>query len=39
LTQDAETFTAKDIDLDVLPELSDEDLRELGLFEALGNRP
>jgi hypothetical protein len=32
LTQGAERFTANDIDLDVLPGLSDEDLKELGLF-------
>src|SRR5712692_6761218 len=32
----AETFAANDIDLDVLPELSDEDLKELGL--SLGHR-
>jgi hypothetical protein len=40
LTQHAETFTANDIDLDVLPEISDEDLKELVRSgEALGNRP
>jgi class 3 adenylate cyclase/tetratricopeptide (TPR) repeat protein len=31
LAQYAETFAANDIELDVLPELSDEDLKELGL--------
>ena len=31
LEQLAETFAANDIDLDVLPELTDEDLKELGL--------
>ena len=31
LEQYAEIFAANDIDLDVLPELSDDDLRELGL--------
>ena len=31
LAQHAEIFAANDIDLDVLPELSDEDLKELGL--------
>ena len=31
LAQHAEAFAANDIDLDVLPELSDEDLKELGL--------
>ena len=31
LAQHAETLAANDIDLDVLPELSDEDLKELGL--------
>jgi class 3 adenylate cyclase len=36
LAQHAETFAANDIDLDVLPELSDEDLRQLGL--SLGHR-
>src|SRR5438128_7971884 len=36
LEQLAETFAASDIDLDVLPELSDEDLKELGL--SLGHR-
>src|SRR5437764_12323070 len=36
LEQHAETFAANDIDLDVLPELSDEDLKELGL--SLGHR-
>jgi class 3 adenylate cyclase len=36
LEQLAETFAANDIDLDVLPELTDEDLRELGL--SLGHR-
>ena len=36
LAQHAETFAASDIDLDVLPELSDEDLKELGL--SLGHR-
>ena len=36
LEQLAEIFAANDIDLDVLPELADEDLRELGL--SLGNR-
>src|SRR6516165_10816599 len=36
LAQHAETFAANDIDLDVLPELSDEDLKELGL--SLGHR-
>src|SRR5437773_625675 len=36
LEQHAGTFAANDIDLDVLPELSDEDLKELGL--SLGHR-
>src|SRR5438128_9094234 len=36
LEQLAETFAANDIDLDVLPELGDEDLKELGL--SLGHR-
>src|SRR6516162_5726277 len=36
LAQHAEIFAANDIDLDVLPELSDEDLKELGL--SLGHR-
>jgi class 3 adenylate cyclase/tetratricopeptide (TPR) repeat protein len=36
LAQHAETLAANDIDLDVLPELSDEDLTELGL--SLGHR-
>src|SRR5215831_2133338 len=36
LVQHAETFATNDIDLDVLPELSDDDLRELGL--SLGHR-
>jgi class 3 adenylate cyclase/tetratricopeptide (TPR) repeat protein len=36
LAQHAETFVANDVDLDVLPELSDEDLKELGL--SLGHR-
>jgi class 3 adenylate cyclase len=36
LEQYAETFTANDIDLELLPELSDEDLKELGL--SLGHR-
>src|SRR5438445_13420989 len=36
LAQHAETFAASDIDLDVLPDLSDEDLKELGL--SLGHR-
>ena len=36
LEQYAETFAANDIDLDVLPELSDEDLKGLGL--SLGHR-
>ena len=36
LAQHAETFAASDIDLDVLPELSEEDLKELGL--SLGHR-
>ena len=36
LGQHAETLAANDIDLDVLPELSDEDLKELGL--SLGHR-
>src|SRR6266403_3316210 len=36
LEQHAEIFAANDIDLDVLPELSDEDLKELGL--SLGHR-
>ena len=36
LAQHAETLAANDIDLDVLPELSDEDLKELGL--SLGHR-
>ena len=36
LAQHAGTFAANDIDLDVLPELSDEDLKELGL--SLGHR-
>jgi len=31
LAQHAETFAVNDIDLDVLPELSDEDLKEMGL--------
>jgi SAM domain (Sterile alpha motif) len=31
LEQLAEIFAANDVDLDVLPELTDEDLRELGL--------
>src|SRR5882724_1603914 len=36
LEQLAETFAANDIDLDLLPELTDEDLKELGL--SLGHR-
>jgi class 3 adenylate cyclase/tetratricopeptide (TPR) repeat protein len=36
LEQLADTFAANDIDLDVLPDLSDEDLKELGL--SLGHR-
>jgi class 3 adenylate cyclase/tetratricopeptide (TPR) repeat protein len=36
LEQHAEIFMANDIDIDVLPELSDEDLKELGL--SLGHR-
>ncbi len=36
LEQHAETFAANDIDLDLLPDLSDEDLKELGL--SLGHR-
>jgi hypothetical protein len=36
LEQHADTFAANDIDLDVLPELSDKDLKELGL--SLGHR-
>jgi class 3 adenylate cyclase/tetratricopeptide (TPR) repeat protein len=36
LEQHAETLAANDIDLDLLPELSDEDLKELGL--SLGHR-
>src|SRR5215470_12900101 len=36
LAQHAETLAANDIDLDVLPELSDQDLKELGL--SLGHR-
>jgi predicted ATPase/class 3 adenylate cyclase len=36
LAQHAETFATNDIDLDVLPELKDEDLKELGL--SLGHR-
>ena len=36
LAQHAETLAANDVDLDVLPELSDEDLKELGL--SLGHR-
>src|SRR5713101_4031309 len=36
LGQHAETFAANDIDLDVLPDLTDEDLKELGL--SLGHR-
>jgi class 3 adenylate cyclase len=36
LEQYAEIFAANDIDLDVLPELSDDDLKELGL--SLGHR-
>jgi len=36
LEQHAETLAANDIDFDVLPELSDEDLKELGL--SLGHR-
>jgi class 3 adenylate cyclase len=36
LGQHAETFAANDIDLDVLPELGDADLKELGL--SLGHR-
>jgi class 3 adenylate cyclase len=36
LEQYAETFAANDIDFDVLPELSDQDLKELGL--SLGHR-
>src|SRR6516162_3923944 len=36
LAQHAEIFAANDVDLDVLPELSDEDLKELGL--SLGHR-
>ena len=36
LEQYAETLAANDIDFDVLPELSDDDLKELGL--SLGHR-
>ena len=36
LEQYAEIFVANDIDLDVLPDLSDDDLKELGL--SLGHR-
>jgi len=36
LEQYAEIFVADDIDLDVLPDLSDDDLKELGL--SLGHR-
>src|SRR5437660_9088017 len=36
LEQHAETFAANDIDLDLLPDLTDEDLKELGL--SLGDR-
>jgi class 3 adenylate cyclase len=36
LAQYAEAFAANDIDLDVLPEISDEDLKDLGL--SLGHR-
>src|SRR5579864_6218313 len=36
LEQYAEAFEANDIDLDILPELSDRDLEQLGL--SLGNR-
>ena len=36
LEQHAETFAANDIELDLLPDLSDEDLKELGL--SLGHR-
>lgn len=36
LGQYAETFAASDVDFDLLPELSDEDLKELGL--SLGHR-
>ena len=36
LEQHAETLAANDIDFDVLPERSDEDLKELGL--SLGRR-
>ena len=36
LEQHAETLAANDVDFDVLPELSDEDLKELGL--SLGHR-
>jgi class 3 adenylate cyclase/tetratricopeptide (TPR) repeat protein len=36
LEQHAESFAANDIDLDVLPDLSDQDLKELGL--SLGHR-
>src|SRR5713101_1602168 len=36
LDQLADTFAANDIDLDLLPDLSDEDLKELGL--SLGHR-
>src|SRR5206468_4358671 len=36
LEQHAETFAAADVDLELLPDLSDEDLKELGL--SLGQR-
>jgi len=36
LEQLTEIFAANDIDLDILPDLSDEDLKELGL--SLGHR-
>src|ERR1700694_5466491 len=36
LEQLADTFAANDIDLEILPDLSDEDLKELGL--SLGHR-
>jgi hypothetical protein len=34
----SETFTQNDVDLEVLPELSDADLRELGLSLGTGAR-
>ncbi|MFZ3311093.1 MAG: SAM domain-containing protein, partial [Xanthobacteraceae bacterium] len=36
LEQYADAFTANDIDLDILPDLSDRDLEQLGV--SLGNR-